>query len=162
MVFPVVMYGCKSWTIKKLSTEELMLLNCGVWKDSWNSLGLQRDLTSQSSRKSFLNIHSMDWCWSWNSNNLAIWCKELTHLKRPWCWEKLKVGGEGDDRGWDGWMVSLTWWTWVWSSSRSWTGLCCFAWASFSCSARASHCGGLSCCSLWAPENSLNRGGTQV
>ena len=61
-----------------------------------------------------------DWWWSWNSNNLATWCEELTHWKRPWCWERLKVGGEGDNRGWDGWMVSLTWWTWVWASSRSW------------------------------------------
>ena len=56
---------------------------------------------------------SKDWCWSWNSNNLAIWCKELTHLKRPWCLKRLRVGGEGDDRGWDGWMASLTQWTWV-------------------------------------------------
>ena len=44
----------------------------------------------------------------------------LTHWKRPWCWERLKVGGEGEDRGWDGWMVSPTWWTWVRASSRSW------------------------------------------
>ena len=42
---------------------------------------------------------TVDWCWSWNSNSLAIWCKELTHLKRPWCWERLKAGGEWDDRG---------------------------------------------------------------
>ena len=83
-----------------------MLLNCGVGKDAWDSLGLQGDLTSQSSRKSVLNIHWMDWCWS--SNTLATWCKEPTHLKRPRCWERLKVGGEGDDRGWDGWMASLT------------------------------------------------------
>ena len=47
-------------------------------------------------------------------------CDELTHWKRPWCWERLKVGGEGDDRGWDGWMASLTQCTWVWASSRSW------------------------------------------
>ena len=88
------------------------------------SLGLQGDPTSQSLRKSVLNIHWKDWCWSWSSNNLAIWCEELTHLKRPWCWERVGEGGEGDDRGWDGWMASLTWWTWVWTSSRScwWTG----------------------------------------
>ena len=61
-----------------------------------------------------------DWCWSWNSNTLVIWCKELTYLKRPWCWERLKVGGEGDNRGWVGWMASLTQWTWVWTRSRSW------------------------------------------
>ena len=52
----------------------------------------------------------------------VLWprCEELIHLKRPWCWERLKVGGEGDDRGWDGWMASLTQWTWVWVDSRSW------------------------------------------
>ena len=48
------------------------------------------------------------------------WCEELTHWIKPWCWERLKVGGEGDDRGWDGWMASPTWWTWVWASSGSW------------------------------------------
>ena len=46
-------------------------------------------------------------------NSLATWCKELTHLKRPWCWERLKARGEGDDRGWDSWMASPTQWTWV-------------------------------------------------
>ena len=54
------------------------------------------------------------------SNTLATWCVELPHLKRLWCWERLKAGGEGDDREWDGWMESLTRWTWVWTSSRSW------------------------------------------
>ena len=117
MVFPVVMYGCESWTRKK--GEELMLLNCGVWKDSWESLRQEGDPTSSSQRKSVLNIHWKDWCWSWNSNTLATWCEELTHLKRLWCWESLKAG-EGDDRGWHGWMASPTRWTWVWVSSRSW------------------------------------------
>jgi len=51
---------------------------------------------------------------------LQYWCKELTHLKRPWCWEWLKAGGEGVNRGWDGWMLSPTWWTWIWASSGSW------------------------------------------
>ena len=55
-----------------------------------------------------------------NSTSLATWCKELSHWKRPWCWERLKAGGEGDDRRWDGWMLSLTQWTWVWASSESW------------------------------------------
>ena len=62
----------------------------------------------------------MDWYWSWNSNTLNTWCKEMIHWKRPWCWERLKVGGEGDNRGWDGWMVSPIQWTWVWVSSRRW------------------------------------------
>ena len=88
----------------------------------WTNLcpGLQGDPTSQSWRKSVLNIHWKVWCWSWNSNTLATWWKEPTHLKRSWCWERLKTGGEGGDRGWDGWMASLTWWTWVWVGSESW------------------------------------------
>ena len=53
-------------------------------------------------------------------STLATSCTELTHWKRLWCWEGLGAGGEGDDRGWDGWMASLTWWTWVWVNSRSW------------------------------------------
>ena len=60
------------------------------------------------------------WMWLsyWTELNLATWCEELAHWKRPWCWERLKVG-EWDDRGWDGWMASLTRWTWVWASSGS-------------------------------------------
>ena len=97
-----------------------MLLNCGVGEDSWESLGWQGDLNSQCKRKSVMSIHWKDWCWSWNSNTLAIWCEELTHWKRPWCWEMLKARRKGDDRGWDGWMSSLTQWTWVWVRSGSW------------------------------------------
>ena len=85
-----------------------MLLTCGVREDSWGSLGQQGDPSSQ------------DWCWSWNSNTLATWCEELTPWKRPWCWERLQVGGEGDVRGWEGWMASPTQWTWIWISSGSW------------------------------------------
>ena len=54
------------------------------------------------------------------SNTLAIWCEELTHWKRPSCWKRFNVGGEGDDIGWDSWMVSPIQWTWVWASSLSW------------------------------------------
>ena len=78
---------------RKLSTEELMLLNCGVGEDSWESLGLQGDPTSH---------------------------KELTYWKRPWCCEGMGAGGKGDDRGWDGWMASPIGWTWVWVNSGSW------------------------------------------
>ena len=67
-----------------------------------------------------LRVHWRDWCWSWNSNTLATWCGELTHVKRPWCWERLRSGGEGDDRGWNGWMASPTQWTWIWVDSGSW------------------------------------------
>ena len=109
-----------------------MLLNCGVGEDSWESLELQGDLTSPFWRKSVLGFLWKDWCWSRNSSTLATSCEELTHWKRPWCWERLGAGGEGDDRGWDGWMASLTWWTWVWVDSGSWW------WT-----------GGLACCGSW-------------
>ena len=71
-------------------------------------------------RRSNLKIHWKDWCWSWNSNTLATWFEELTHWKRPWCWERLKTGGEGDDRGRDDWVVSLTQWTWIWANCGRW------------------------------------------
>ena len=96
-----------------------MLLNCGVGEDSWESLGLQGDPTSPYQRLSVLSVLWKDWCWSWNSNTLATWCKELSPWKRPWCLERLKAG-EGDGGGWDGWMASPTQWTWVWVSSGSW------------------------------------------
>ena len=122
---------------RKLNAEKLMLLNCGVGEDSWESLGLQGDPASQSWKKSVLDIQWKDWCWSWNSNTLATWCEELTHLKRPWCWGRLKAGGEGDDRGWDGWMASPTWWTWAGVNSRSCDGQ-----------------GGLAYCSPWGCKES--------
>ena len=67
-----------------------------------------------------LGVHWKDWCWSGNSNILATSCKELTHWKRPWCWEGLGAGGEGDYGRWDGWMASPTRWTWVWVNSGRW------------------------------------------
>ena len=97
-----------------------MLLNCGFGEDSWESLGLQEDQTSQYQSKSVLNIHWKDWCWNWSWNILATWFKELTHWKRTWCWERLKAGGEGDDRGWYACIALLTWWTSVWVGSKSW------------------------------------------
>ena len=75
MVFLVLMYGCESWTIKRLRAEELMFLNCGIGEDSWESPGLQRDQTSQSERKSTLNIHRKDWL-------MLKLSSYLTHLMR--------------------------------------------------------------------------------
>ena len=113
MVFPMVMYGCESWTVKKAE----------CWRiDAFELWCLRRLLrvcwTARRSNQSILREISpgrswKDWCWSWYSNVLATWCEELTHLKRLWCWERLRSGGEGDDKGWDGWMASLTQWTWV-------------------------------------------------
>ena len=113
----------KSWAdpftfFKKLKI--MLLLNCGVGEDSWESLGLQRDPTCPFWRRSALGVLWKEWCWSWSSSTLATSCEELTHWKRLWCWEGLGTGGEGDDGGWDGWMASPTRWTWVWVNSGSW------------------------------------------
>ena len=112
MVFPVVMYGCESWTVKKAERRRI---------DAFELLCWRRFLrVPWTARWSVLSVHWKDWCWSWNSNTLTIWCEDLTHWKRPWFWEGLGSGGEGDDRGWDGWMASPTQWIWVWVNSRSW------------------------------------------
>ena len=77
-----------------------------------------KDQTSQSWGKSTLTIHWKDWCWSWSASILATWCEEPTHWKILWCWERLRAGGEGGGRWWDGWMASPTQWRWVWANSR--------------------------------------------
>ena len=64
----------------------------------WTARGSNRSILKKSS----LNIHWKDWCWSWSSNNLATWCKQLTQWKRPWCWERLKAKGEEGNREWEG------------------------------------------------------------
>ena len=115
MVFPVVVYVCEGWTIKKAECQKIDAIEPWCWRRL-----LRVPWTTRKSNQSILNIHWKDWCWNWNSNTLATWCEELTQWKRPWCWERLKVGGEGGDRGWDGWMASPTRCTWVWASSRSW------------------------------------------
>ena len=120
MVFPVVMYGCWSWTIKKAECWKTGAFELWFWRRLLRVPWTAKRSNQSVLRKSVLDIHWKDWCWSWNSNSLATWCKELTPWKRPWCWERLKVGEEGDDRGWDGWMASPTQWTWVWVNSGSW------------------------------------------
>ena len=80
----------------------------------------QISVSSSFWRRSALGFLWKEWCQSWNSSTLATSCEELTHWKRLWCWEGLGAGGEGDDRGWDGWMASLTRWTRVWVNSGFW------------------------------------------
>ena len=108
MVFPVVMYGCENWTVKKAERQRMMLLNCGVGEDSWECLGLQGDPTSPFWKKSALGFLWREWCWSWNSNTLAISCKELTHWKRLWRWEgwgqEEKGTTEDEMAGWHHWL----------------------------------------------------------
>ena len=120
MVFPVVMYGCERWTIKIAEHGRIDVFELWCWRrvlrDSWTSRRSNQSIIKES----VLNIHWKDWSWSWNSQTLAPWCKELTHWKRLWCWERFKAGGKGDNREWDVWMASSTQWTWVWVRSGSW------------------------------------------
>ena len=119
MVFPVVMYGCESWTIKEAEHQRIDAFELWCWK-RLSRVPWTARRSNQSILKEISSEYSLEGLmWSWNSNSLATWCEELTHLKRPWCWERLKVG-EGDNRGWDGWMASWTQWAWVWVNSGTW------------------------------------------
>ena len=106
-------------------------------KESWalknwcfRTVKLERTLESPLACKEIKPVHpkgNQSWIFTGRTdaetealNTLATWCEELIHLKSPWCWERLKTGGERDNRGWDGWMASLTQWTWVWANSGSW------------------------------------------
>ena len=120
MVFPVVMYGCESWTRTIKKAEHRRIDAFELWCSRFLRVPWTARISSQFILKEISSDYSLeDLCWSWNSNTLVTWCEELTHLKRPWCWERLKAGGEGD-RGCDSWMASLTRWTWVWVDSGSW------------------------------------------
>ena len=119
MVFPVVMYGCGSWTIKRAERRRIDAFELWCWRrllrvpwTAWRS--------NQSILREICPGYSLEGLMLKLKLQLANWCKELTHFKRPWCWERLKAGGEGDDRGWDGWIASPTQWTWVWVNSRNW------------------------------------------
>ena len=124
MVFPVVMCGCESWTIKKTEHQRTDAYELWCWRRLFRV-----PWTARRSNQSILKeinseySHHRDWCWSWSSNTLATWREGPTHWKRPWGWERLRAGGEGDRRGWDGWVASPTQWTWVWASSTGKPGV---------------------------------------
>ena len=139
MVFPVVMYGCESWTMKKAENQWIDAFELWCWRrllrDPWTARRSNQSILKENKpkgRHSWIFIGRTD-TGSWNANTLATWYEELSHWKSPWCWERLKTGGEGDSRGWDGWMASPTGWTLFWASSGScrWTGkpmACCSPW----------------------------------
>ena len=118
MVFPVVMFGCESWTIKKAERQNIDAFELWCWRRllrvSWN------ERSNQSILKEFHSECSLEVLMLKMKLSLATSCKELTHWKRPWCWAGLKVGEDGDNRGWDGWTALPTRCTWVCASSVSW------------------------------------------
>ena len=121
MVFPVVIYGCESWTIKKAECQRIDAFELWCWRRL-----LRVPWTARRSNQSMLKEISPG-C-SLEGLMLKLKRQYFGHLmwradfywKRPWCWERLKAGVEGDDRGWDDWIASLTQWTWVWVNSGSW------------------------------------------
>jgi len=112
------MYGCESWTMKKAEHQRIDAFELWCWRRL-----LRVPWTARRSNQSILKEISPEYSLEGlmlklkysnilkSSNTLATWCEELTHLKRPWCWERLEAGGEGEDRGSDGWMASPTWCT---------------------------------------------------
>ena len=118
--FPVVMYGCESWTVRKAECWRIDAFELWCWRRllrvPWIARRSNQSILKEISLKCSLEGLML----TLKLLTLVTWCEELTHLKRPWCWERLKVGGEGDDRGWDCWMSSLNQWTWACVSSRSW------------------------------------------
>ena len=120
MIFPVVMYVCESRTITKAEHQRIDAFELWCWRRllrvPWNARKSNHSILKEINPEYSLQGLML----SWSSSALATWCEELTHWKTPWCWERLKAGGEGDDRGWVGWMASPKQWTWVWASSGSW------------------------------------------
>ena len=126
MIFPVVMHGCESWTVKKAEHQRIYAFELWCWRRylrvPWTARRSNQSIQKEISPGCSLEGRS------WNSSTLAISCEELTHWKRLWCWEGLEAGGEWVDRGWHVWMASPTGRMWVWVNSGSWWwtgGLAC-------------------------------------
>ena len=120
MAFPVVMYGCESWTVKK--AERWIIDAFELW--CWRRL-LRVPWTDRRSNQSILKEISPGCSLERMMLKLklqyfGLLMKELIHWKRHWCWEELGQEEKGDDRGWDGWMASQTWWTWICVNSGGW------------------------------------------
>ena len=120
MVFPVVMYGCESWTIKKAKHQRVDAFELWCWRRL-----LTVPWTARRSSQSILKEISPEY--SLEGLMLKLKLKYFGHLlwrtdslEKTLMLAQLKAGREGDDRGWDGWVASLTRWTWVWASSGSW------------------------------------------
>jgi len=125
MVFPVVMYGCESWAVKKAERwrNDAFELWCWrrllrvPWTAGRSNQSILKEISPGCSLEGLMLKLKLQY---FGLQYFNASCEELTHWKRLWCWEGLGAGGEGDDRGWDGWMASLTQCTWVWVNSGSW------------------------------------------
>ena len=127
--------GCESWTVKKGECQKIDAFELWCWRRlprlPWTAGRSNQSILKKVNPEYALELLMM------KLQDFSHLCEELTPLKRPWCWERLKARGEGGDRGWDGWKASLNQWTWVWVNSR-----------------RCWWKGGLVCCSPWGPKES--------
>ena len=117
MVLPVVMYGCESWTIKKSECRRIDAFELWCWRRLLRIPWTARR-SSQSILKKISPECSLERLMKLTLQYFGHLTWRTTHLKRPWCWERLNAGGEGDNRGWDGWMASLTQWRWDGGTGR--------------------------------------------
>ena len=112
-----------SWTIKKAEHQRIDAFELWYWRRllrvPWTARRSNQSILREISPEYSLEGLMLKLKLQYRNQSLATWCKELTHWKRPWYWERLKAGGEGNDRGWDGWVASPTQ-MWVWAISRSW------------------------------------------
>ena len=120
MVFPAVMYGCESWTTKKAECWRIDAFELWYWRRL-----LRVPWTARRSNQLILKEISPEY--SLEGLMLKLKLQYFGHLmqrayslEKPWCWERLKAGGDEDNRGWDGWMASPNRWTWVSATFRSW------------------------------------------
>ena len=137
VVFPVVMYGCESWTIKKAEHWRIDAFELWCWRRllrvPWTARRSNQSILREISPKYSLEGLML----KLNLQYFGHLMRKTNSLEMTWCWEGLKAGGEGDDRGWNGWMASPTQWTWVWANSKSGDGQ-----------------GSLACCSPWRSKES--------
>ena len=120
MVFPVVLCGCENWTIKKAEHRKMDTFQLWYWRRllrvPWIARRSNQSIIKEISTGCSLEGLMLKLRFQYFGHLM----RRADSLKRPWCWERLRAGGEGDDRGWDSWMASPTRWTWVWMNSRSW------------------------------------------
>ena len=137
MVFPVVIYECESWTVKKAECQRIDAFELWCWRRllriPWTARRSNQSIPEETSPG--CSLEGLMLKLELQHFGHLMW--RVDSLEKPWCWEGLGTGGEGDDRGWDGWMAPPTRWTWVWVNSRSWW------WT-----------GGLACCNLWGCKES--------
>ena len=119
MLFREVVYGCENWIIKKAKCRRINIFKLWCWRRllrvPWtarSNMSIPKEISPEHSLEGLMLKLKLQY--------FGHLMRRTDSLEKTLSWERLKAGGKGDDRGWDGWMASPTWWTWIWASSRSW------------------------------------------